>query len=174
MLTFEMETSFGKETIPLNELQKMLLAGQKAVMLKDGSLGMLGESWLSQYASIIKHGKINKNEIEILRWIAITEEGNSGEKPLLGDTLKKEWLEKWKTWQTENKEIFPLPESLNASLRPYQQKGYEWLLLLQDIGAGACLADDMGLGKTLQAISCMVHFMERHPQLKTSSFALLH
>ncbi len=40
------------------------------------------------------------------------------------------------------------------------------MLLLQEIGAGACLADDMGLGKTLQAVSTIVHFIDRYPVSK--------
>ena len=167
LLIYEMEVSFGKEKIPLNELQKMLLAGQKAVMLKDGALGMLGETWLSQYASIIKHGKIDKDEINLLRWMAVTEQEQADEKPVLRETLRNAWWQKWDQWQTENKEIFPLSPKLNASLRPYQHKGYEWLLLLQMLDAGACLADDMGLGKTLQAISLIAHFIDGHPQSKS-------
>ncbi|MEO9144378.1 MAG: DEAD/DEAH box helicase [Ginsengibacter sp.] len=166
ILVFEMEICFGKESIPLNELQKMLLAGQKAVMLKDGSLGMLGENWLIQYASIVKHGKINKKEIEVLRWMAVTEQGDTGGKPMLREALKKEWWERWQRWQSEDEKIYSLSQSLHATLRPYQQKGYEWLLLLQEIGAGACLADDMGLGKTVQAIAAIVYFIEKYPRSK--------
>jgi len=66
--------SFGKEKVPLNELQKNLLAGAKAVLLKDDSLGILHDDWLQQYSSIIKHGKVNKNEIAVARWMAITEQ----------------------------------------------------------------------------------------------------
>lgn len=167
VLIFEMEISFGGETIPLNELQKMLLAGQKAVLLKDGSLGMLGESWLNQYAPIVKHGKVNKKEIELLRWMAATEQGNINENMALREALKKEWWVKWNQWQSGNSEIYSLSPALNVTLRPYQAKGYEWLLLLQEIGAGACLADDMGLGKTVQAISAIIYFTERYPRLKS-------
>jgi superfamily II DNA or RNA helicase len=46
----------------------------------------------------------------------------------------------------------PLPCGLNASLRPYQQQGVDWLAFLRDAELGAVLADDMGLGKTLQTI----------------------
>ena len=166
VLSFKMEVSFGKEKIPLNELQKMLLAGQKAVMLKDGSLGMLDEEWLKRYASIVKHGKINNKEIEVLRWMAVTDLGDAEENPALREAIKKEWWQKWKQWQKEDHEIYPLSTSLKASLRSYQQKGYEWLRLLQEIGAGACLADDMGLGKTLQAIATIVQFVERNPGSK--------
>jgi len=46
-----------------------------------------------------------------------------------------------------------LPKDLDATLRPYQQKGVDWLTFLRKSDLGALLADDMGLGKTLQAIS---------------------
>lgn len=44
------------------------------------------------------------------------------------------------------------PEGVQATLRPYQQEGFEWLQHLLNCGCGACLADDMGLGKTLQVL----------------------
>ncbi|MFT3661613.1 MAG: DEAD/DEAH box helicase [Gordonia sp. (in: high G+C Gram-positive bacteria)] len=45
------------------------------------------------------------------------------------------------------------PPGLTAVLRPYQQRGLEWLHALSRIGAGGVLADDMGLGKTVQVIA---------------------
>lgn len=44
------------------------------------------------------------------------------------------------------------PEGVQATLRPYQQEGFEWMQHLLNCGCGACLADDMGLGKTLQIL----------------------
>ena len=44
---------------------------------------------------------------------------------------------------------------LHAQLRPYQEKGVEWLWLLHHLGLGGCLADDMGLGKTIQVIGLL-------------------
>jgi len=43
--------------------------------------------------------------------------------------------------------------SLNATLRPYQQEGLDWLQHLIECDVGGVLADDMGLGKTLQTIA---------------------
>ncbi|QDQ01298.1 DEAD/DEAH box helicase [Lysinibacillus fusiformis] len=54
----------------------------------------------------------------------------------------------------------PLPISLQAELRPYQQEGFEWLIFMREQGFGACLADDMGLGKTVQLISYLLHVNE--------------
>jgi hypothetical protein len=43
--------------------------------------------------------------------------------------------------------------SVQASLRPYQQQGLNWLQFLREHGLGGILADDMGLGKTLQTLA---------------------
>jgi superfamily II DNA or RNA helicase len=47
-------------------------------------------------------------------------------------------------------------KALNATLRPYQQAGMQWLHLLARLGLGACLADDMGLGKTIQVLALLL------------------
>ena len=49
------------------------------------------------------------------------------------------------------------PAGLNATLRPYQQRGLAWLAGMCDSGLGGCLADDMGLGKTIQIIALHLH-----------------
>ena len=46
----------------------------------------------------------------------------------------------------------PVPASVRASLRPYQQQGVNWLQFLRTHGLAGILADDMGLGKTLQTL----------------------
>ncbi len=48
-----------------------------------------------------------------------------------------------------------LPADLDATLRPYQRIGVDWLSFLREASLGAVLADDMGLGKTLQTIAVM-------------------
>ena len=50
---------------------------------------------------------------------------------------------------------FKLPKKFNATLRPYQLEGFEWLSRCAAGGVGACLADDMGLGKTVQALALL-------------------
>jgi superfamily II DNA or RNA helicase len=64
----------------------------------------------------------------------------------------------------------PLPEGLQATLRPYQRHGVNWLVLLRQAGLGALLADDMGLGKTLQAL-CV---LQGHTLVVTPTSVLHH
>src|SRR5690606_38991154 len=45
------------------------------------------------------------------------------------------------------------PAGLNATLRPYQQQGLNWMQALREMGTGGILGDDMGLGKTLQTLA---------------------
>lgn len=59
----------------------------------------------------------------------------------------------------------PIPDGLNAVLRPYQEEGFRWMMRLAHWNAGACLADDMGLGKTVQTIAFMLAHASDGPQL---------
>ncbi len=52
-------------------------------------------------------------------------------------------------------------KGLQASLRPYQITGVRWLMLLNQLGLGACLADDMGLGKTIQVVALLLQLREQ-------------
>ena len=54
-------------------------------------------------------------------------------------------------------EPLPAPAGLEATLRPYQERGVAWLAFLSSLGLGACLADDMGLGKTVQLLALECH-----------------
>lgn len=47
----------------------------------------------------------------------------------------------------------PAPNNLNATLRPYQLEGLNWMQTLRELEVGGILGDDMGLGKTLQALA---------------------
>lgn len=49
----------------------------------------------------------------------------------------------------------PVPDEINATLRPYQERGYSWMYRNMRIGFGSIIADDMGLGKTLQVITLL-------------------
>lgn len=55
--------------------------------------------------------------------------------------------------EAPSEEQYELPQGIEASLRPYQQSGFNWLKTLSKYGFGGILADDMGLGKTIQTLS---------------------
>ncbi|MBQ3636374.1 MAG: hypothetical protein II951_12285 [Bacteroidales bacterium] len=53
-----------------------------------------------------------------------------------------------------------VPASLNGKLRPYQERGYSWMMKNARLGFGSILADDMGLGKTIQLITLLLALKE--------------
>lgn len=63
---------------------------------------------------------------------------------------------------------FDAPPPPVSCLRPYQQRGYEWLLSLHALGMGGILADDMGLGKTVQTLSALLSCVQREKERKPS------
>ena len=167
VLCLDMQVTFGDEAVPLLTIQRILLSGQHTIFLPDDSLGIFDEAWQRQYGDIFRHGRINDNEIEIERWMAITERHESEVFQVLKPVLADDWWGLWDRWQTNEEPLFALPAAIRVEqLRPYQQRGFEWLVLLSRIGAGACLADDMGLGKTLQTICFLAQRLEQFPGMK--------
>lgn len=62
--------------------------------------------------------------------------------------------------QLASPEAAPPPAGLQATLRPYQAVGLDWLWFCARAGLGACLADDMGLGKTIQVLAALLRRQE--------------
>lgn len=90
--------------------------------------------------------------VELLR-IALTEEYAGT--PIVLDNAMRQVIQ-----QLTDIGDVPLPRHLNATLRPYQQRGYEWLYRNHHAGFGSVIADDMGLGKTLQVIVTLLKLKE--------------
>lgn len=57
-----------------------------------------------------------------------------------------------------------VPDGFSGELRPYQEVGYQWLLQMNRLGFGACLADDMGLGKTVQILAFLAALRAQKPK----------
>ncbi len=162
LLLVRFSVHFGKESILNGELQKMLLNGQKALLLKDGSLGVLGEEWLQQYGPLVKHSRVLKTGLQVPRWLAMSDGDGSGLQ--LKQSIPADWWTRWQQWQIKEMAMYPISKLVEVeTLRPYQQKGYDWMRLLEEVGGSACLADDMGLGKTLQTICFMAACHEKNP-----------
>ncbi|WP_186630024.1 DEAD/DEAH box helicase [Rhodococcus sp. BP22] len=70
-------------------------------------------------------------------------------------------------------ERIPLPAGVNAVLRPYQERGLDWLTFMSRLGLGAILADDMGLGKTLQVLALLAHEKSPTPTLLVAPMSVV-
>ncbi len=69
--------------------------------------------------------------------------------------------------------MFPSLKALKATLRPYQQKGFSWMMHLHKLGFGGCLADDMGLGKTLQTLTLLQHIYKSPASRKAATLIVV-
>lgn len=66
-----------------------------------------------------------------------------------------------------------LQQHLPATLRPYQQRGVEWLWWLYQLQLGGCLADDMGLGKTMQVLSLFLVVQQQSSTARTTHLLIV-
>ena len=161
LLSIQLRVNFGEEFVNNLELQKALQAKQKSVLLSDNTIGVLTDEWLEKFGHLVKHSRIQKDILSVPKWILIFNKALSEFKDNSQEqVIEEDWWEKWNQWQISEAIIYPISNNVKATLRPYQQKGFEWLVLLSKIGAGACLADDMGLGKTLQTI-CFLDYKKK-------------
>lgn len=133
--------------IPLIRFREHILAGHREFLLDDGTVFFIPEEWFATYAEMLLFAEakgislfLHKNQYTLL-------------KP------KPETLADGET-EGRTLEVVGLPRDLRAVLRPYQQKGYEWMYRLYRGGLGGCLADDMGLGKTLQMIALLLRYRQ--------------
>lgn len=104
---------------------------------------LLPEEWFSKYTNMLEMG-------------VQTEKGFRLKHTFIGvvETILNTPASKPPTFKKEIRNIHP-PKGLKAQLRPYQQKGFSWMVHLNKGGFGGCLADDMGLGKTLQTLTLL-------------------
>ncbi len=59
----------------------------------------------------------------------------------------------------------PIKLPAGLTLRPYQQRGVQWMHTLDRLHMGGVLADDMGLGKTVQVIALLLSTRAPEPRV---------
>ena len=153
---------WGEQQVALKDIRKAILNKQEAVLLDDGTLGLIPVEWLERYGMLLKIGTEKDGSIQVskLHYSLLDELGSR----LNNKHIEGEIAEKKNRLLNYNGEQTYLPPStaINAQLRPYQLAGFQWLQALNHLGWGGCLADDMGLGKTLQAITFLQFLKEGH------------
>jgi len=160
--------SYGDQVVPLHELRKAILGRQDFILLGDGSLGMLPKEWIQQYGLLMKMGQMKDGLLKLpkVHW-GLLEERLSGAGGLgsAEDALRAELeVKKQRLLGIGEAKERAVPAGIQARLRDYQQAGFQWLCLLDEMGWGGCLADDMGLGKTLQTITFLQYLVDHYPE----------
>ena len=151
LLEFDWTVAIGDLRVPVDEFRRLVTNANGIVRMLDQYV-MLDQRELAKIMKRLDSLPKSLSRIELLK------AGLSGE---LNDAVvdleetAKALFEKLKASKS-----VPLPAQLTANLRPYQERGFQWLLQNIRNGFGSLLADDMGLGKTLQVIAVLLHLKE--------------
>ena len=149
----------GKFRIPFQNFRKHILESKREYILPNGQFILLPEEWFNQYAGLFSMNAENEKQLRLRHsQLGIMQTAANS-------TLKESILQPTIQYYT--------PKNLKAELRPYQLKGYQWLMNLYQQNLGGCLADDMGLCKTFQTLAFLqqVHSIKK-TQKKTSLIVL--
>ncbi len=149
------DIDFGGISADFPALLEALAAGHRAVELADGSLGILPESFAAQFAPFAalaqRHdGKLRYGRIQVALLDALL----AGQPRTQVDEAFERLREQLAAG--ERPEAEDEPEGFQGTLRHYQREGLGWLVFLEGLGLGGCLADDMGLGKTIQVLALLL------------------
>ncbi len=136
----------GEWSFPFVKFINYLKTDNPYFPLPDGTFFIIPEEWFTKYQGIAQFAKIEGNNIKITK--------------SQSQLLATAGLEN-KSEHTTQSIDYQVSAKINATLRPYQLAGFQWLMQHYDKGLGACLADDMGLGKTLQTIAVIQHAKEQ-------------
>lgn len=130
------------------------------VRLEDSGLEILSElaDGLQMGKAALQAGKISIPKYRALYLDSVMRE-NADKATSYRDSTFKTIIRDMKATEDSS---YTLPEELHATLRPYQENGYQWLQTLAGYGFGGILADDMGLGKTLQIIALLTAHKGSH------------
>jgi SNF2 family DNA or RNA helicase len=152
LLSFDWQVAIGETIISPDEFNRLMKNASKLFRFKENYI-YVNESDLEKLHKAFTSDK-PLNAFKLLQ-TALAEE-YEGAPVLLTEEVRDLIRE-----LTSGEDI-PLPQGLNAQLRPYQQRGFSWMYRNSRIGFGSIIADDMGLGKTLQVISILLKFKEEN------------
>ena len=150
LLSFNWQVALGETIISPEEFDKLLNNASRLFRFKENYI-YVSESDIEKLHKAFTSDK-QLNPFQLLQ-TALAEE-YEGAPVILTDEVRDLINE------LTSAEDIPLPQGLNAQLRPYQQRGFSWMYRNSRIGFGSIIADDMGLGKTLQVISILLKFKQ--------------
>ena len=148
---------FGAMKVPFVQLRQYILEGIREFPLPGGEIAVLPLEWFTRYGDLTYFSMVVENHLRLpLHHVQIVRDMD-----LLQNEVLSERLRQLDPGQAVSVGI---PEMLQATLRPYQAEGLQWLRFLYDNRFGGCLADDMGLGKTIQTLAMLLScYSSPHP-----------
>jgi SNF2 family DNA or RNA helicase len=156
LVKFDWEVALGDQTLSAQDL--MALARLKTPLVRvRGQWVLLDAAEIKEAAARLKR----RGEQATVRDLVRMALGGGDDSDIKGIAAEG-WIDELLSRLTGKHPIedLPPPKGLDATLRPYQGRGYSWLSFLRRWELGACLADDMGLGKTIQTLALIQHDRE--------------
>ncbi len=154
---------FGDYEIPFRELRKIILKKRNEILLPNGEIGIIPDSWIKEYSELFAFMDDPKSKDQNLtlkkHHLALIKDLETGNLAKVSMSRKLEKLRNFD--QIENVDN---PNSFMGELRPYQKAGFNWMNFLNSFKFGGCLADDMGLGKTIQTLALLQSMKEKGEQ----------
>ena len=150
MLNFDWQVALGNKLIGQDEFSKMVDQFSGIVKINEDYV-FFDENEIQALLERLKNPPDLKPNV--LFQTALKEEYNGAK---IGFDKKAKVLMK-SLLEGEGADV---PKGLQATLRPYQLSGYEWMYKNYRLGLGSVIADDMGLGKTLQVITMLLKLKE--------------
>lgn len=148
---------FGEFEMPFLQVLNYIKQNRRELLLPNGEYVLIPQAWFDEYQSLIELCKIENGIAKVSKHYCMMI-NELGQKPSVKLSVK----ENMKRFLAKDHDInYELPEKFQGVLRHYQQQGYNWLRLLDEMNLGGCLADDMGLGKTIQAL-CLLQWMKEN------------
>ncbi|NYE00896.1 superfamily II DNA or RNA helicase [Kineosphaera limosa] len=156
--SLDVQVRLGEQEVPFRPLFAALCQGDPHLLLDSGTWFSLDLPQLDQLRQLIEEARelSDGDELRISRWQA----GLWDELADIAATTTEcaQWRESVGGLLADtDREPLPAPPGLQATLRPYQLDGFQWLTYLREHQLGGVLADDMGLGKTMQALAALEH-----------------
>lgn len=152
----DLRVKFGKTKAKLSAIQKALKNKTKYVRLDDGTNGLIPSEWISRFEGYFRSGIIVDDLLQIPK-AALSHDDEWLNTAVWDEELWNNWNGKLKALRNFDQTKWKDISGLKVNLRTYQKDGVKWLLALDELGIGGCLADDMGLGKTIQVIALLQH-----------------
>ena len=146
---------FGGASVEMPALLEAIARGDRAVELSDGSMGILPDDWPGQLEPLVALAQKQDGRLRYGRMQAALLDALLASQPSIRVDEAFERIREELT-SGERPQPEPEPEGFKGTLRQYQREGLGWLVFLEKMGLGGCLADDMGLGKTIQVLAMLL------------------
>lgn len=163
LFNFDVKLAVGGVALTQEEWEQLCQGSDRLVKIKGQWVEVDRaklNSILSQWEQVKKTARAGISMTEALRLlVGMNDPSTANDSPSEWSHVKPgQWLESvLQALKNPKGAIAELKlEGLQATLRPYQVKGVQWLFSLYQWKLNGCLADDMGLGKTIQVLSLLL------------------